>query len=38
MTAPWLTVRPVQGELWMKLDRQTDVNIVAAKLEMKAKE
>jgi len=38
MTAPWLTVRPVQGELWMKLDRQTDVNIVAANLEMKARE
>ena len=38
MTAPWLTVRTVQGEVWMKLDRETDVNTVAANLEIKAKE
>ena len=37
VTAPWMTVRTIQKEVWMMLDRDTDVNVVAKTLEEKAK-
>ena len=37
VSAPWMTVRTIQKEVWMMLDRDTDVNVVAKTLEEKAK-
>ena len=37
VTAPWMTVRTIQKEVWMMLDRDTDVNDIVKMLEEKAK-
>ena len=37
VSAPWMTVRTIQKEVWMMLDRDTDVNVVVKMLEEKAK-
>ena len=37
VSAPWMTVRTIQKEVWMMLDRDADVNVVAKMLEEKAK-
>jgi len=36
VSAPWMTVRSIQGEVWMMVARDTDVNTVVAELEEKA--
>merc|ERR1719430_1048537 len=37
VSAPWMTARSIQGEVWMMVARDTDVNTVVADLEEKAK-
>ena len=37
VSAPWMTVRTIQKEVWMMLDREADVNVVVKMLEEKAK-
>ena len=37
VSAPWMTVRTIQKEVWMMLDRDADVNVVVKMLEEKAK-
>ena len=38
VTTPWMTVRTIQKEVWMMLDRDTDVNVVVKMLDEKAKD
>jgi len=38
VTTPWMTVRTIQKEMWMMLDRDTDVNVVVKMLDEKAKD
>ena len=35
---PWLTAWPVQGEVWLKMEQETDIYTVVAQLKVRARE
>ena len=37
VSAPWMTMRTIQKEVWVMLNKDTDVNLVVKMLEEKAK-
>ena len=37
VSAPWMTMRTIQKEVWVMLNKDTDVNVVVKMLEEKAK-
>ena len=37
VSAPWMTMRTIQKEVWVMLNKDTDVNVIVKMLEGKAK-